>query len=143
MKKQDLKNKQISSAFNNDLNDLVFFSFRYFLGRATAGVSFFTKNLIAAWPGLNDKTKKQIKKELEKAIEEDGRMRNDPVVRSSYYYPLGMDCDRECWINVMRAILEDEDRVEKELQIEEDKRGKWSNADLHEFYEIHEKETKK
>ena len=54
-----------------------------------------------------------------------------------------MDCDRECWINVMRAILEDEDRVEKELQIEEDKRGKWSNADLHEFYEIHEKETKK
>lgn len=135
MKKQDLKNKQILSAFNNDLNDLVFFSFRYFLGRATAEVSFFTKNLIAAWPWLNDKTKKQIKKELEKAIEEDDRMRNDTVCSPSYY-SLGMDCDRECWVNVMRAILEDEDRVEKELQLEEDKRGKWSNADLHEFYEM-------
>lgn len=142
MKKQDLKNKQISSAFNNDLNDLVFFSFRYFLGRATAGVSFFTKNLIAAWPGLNDKTKKQIKKELEKAIKEDDEMRNDHVC-SPHYYPLGMDCDRECWVKVMQAILADEDRVEKELQLEEDKRGKWSNVDSDEFYEIYEKEFKK
>jgi len=61
-------------------------------------------------------------------------MRNDPA-RSSSYHPLGMDCDRECWIKVMQAILVDEESVEKALQLEEDKLGKWSNADLHEFYE--------
>ncbi len=142
MKKQDLKNKQISSAFNNDLNDLVFFSFRYFLGRMSASVSGFTKSLIAAWPSLNDKTKKQIKKELRKAIEEDDKMRDDPVCSPSYY-PLGMDCDRECWDKVMQAILADEERVEKAIQLEEDKRGKWNNADLHEFYEIYDKEIEK
>lgn len=141
MKKQDLKNKQISSAFNNDLNDLVFFSFRYFLGRATAGVSFFTKNLIAAWPGLNDKTKKQIKEELGKAIEEDNKIRK--TLRPHLCHHLGMDCDRECWLKVMSAILADEERVEKAIQLEEDKRGKWSNVDSDEFYEIYEKEFKK
>jgi len=141
MKKQDLKNKQISSAFNNDLNDLVFFSFRYFLGRTSASVSGFTESLIAAWPSLNNKNKKQIKKELRKAIEEDDKMRK--TLRPHLCHPLGMDCDRECWLKVMSAILADEERVEKAIQLEEDKRGKWSNVDSDEFYEIYEKEFKK
>jgi hypothetical protein len=142
MNKKSSNNEKILNAFNNDLNDLVFFSFRYFLGRMSAKVSGFTENLINAWPNLNDKTKKQIKRELEKAIEEDSGMRNDHA-HSSRYYPLGMDCDRECWIKVMQAILADEERVEKALQLEEDKLGKWSNADLHEFYEIYDKEIEK
>lgn len=143
MKNKDkLNNDKIISAFHGDLNDLVFFSFRYFLGRMSASVSGFTESLIVAWPHLNEKTKNQIKKELRKAIEEDDKMRDDPVCSPSYY-PLGMDCDRECWDKVMQAILADEERVEKAIQLEEDKRGKWSNVDSDEFYEIYEKEFKK
>lgn len=142
MKNKDKSNNdKIISAFHGDLNDLVFFNFRYFLGRTSASVSGFTESLIAAWPHLNEKTKNQIKKELGKAIEEDNKIRK--TLRLHLCHPLGMDCDRECWLKVMSAILADEERVEKAIQLEEDKRGKWNNADLHEFYEIYEKEFKK
>jgi len=48
MNKKSSNNEKILNAFNNDLNDLVFFSFRYFLGRMSAGVSGFAESLMAA-----------------------------------------------------------------------------------------------
>lgn len=82
--------------FENEPDDFIFWSFRYFLGRMTIATCAFAQDLAKAWEYLNDRTKEQIKKELEQAFERDDEMRADEKC-SGRYYPLGMDCDRKAW----------------------------------------------
>lgn len=84
---------EITKLFSGGVDNLVFWSFRYFLGRMTIVTTVFAQNLAAAWPLLSGVTKDLIKRELEDAFERDDRCRKEGVT----YKPLGDDCDREGW----------------------------------------------
>jgi hypothetical protein len=66
-------------------SDLVFWSFRYFLGRRTIATCCFARNLAIIWQYLDDRVKGLIKAELEKAFS---------------YKALGDDCNRVAWQKV-------------------------------------------
>lgn len=65
--------------------DILFYAFRYALGRATYAVSDVVEALILVEPKLSWRTKEQIANEIEKAHNEDN---------------LGHDCDKELWLYV-------------------------------------------
>lgn len=90
------KDRQLVECFTDGPSDLVFWSFRYFLGRRTIHACSFAKCLSKAWTHLDLPVQKLIMKELEEAFE------RDDVARSSNqdYRPLGDDIDREAWQTV-------------------------------------------
>lgn len=90
------------SCFSGGASELVFWSFRYFMGRTTIATCCFADELARAWPLLDERTQNLIRKELDEAFSKDDEMRADPVC-SSHYYPLGMDCDRTHWEKVRAA----------------------------------------
>lgn len=90
------------SCFSGGASELVFLSFRYFMGRMTIATCCFADELAKAWPLLDKRTQTLIREELDKAFAKDDEMRADPVC-SSHYYPLGMDCDRAHWEKVRSA----------------------------------------
>lgn len=96
MKKTQTKHT-LTSAFNQ--SELVFWSFRYFLGRRSYAVSDFANRLSITFHLLDSKTQKLIKIELDKAFEEDDEAR---ALKMDYRI-LGDDCDREAWLKVKRA----------------------------------------
>ena len=77
--------EQILSCIGETPSDLVFWSFRYFLGRRTIHANVFANNLAKTYPYLDNKTQLMIKREIENAIE-----LND----------LGDECDVEAWQKV-------------------------------------------
>jgi hypothetical protein len=83
-----------------DINDLIFCSFRYYLGRMTGSTILFAETLAENWDQINPNTQALIEKELEAAFnhDDDQRERGD-----SSFRPLGMDCDREAWENVRKC----------------------------------------
>ena len=90
------------SCFSGGASELVFWSFRYFMGRMTIATCCFADELAKAWPLLEERTQNLIRKELDEAFAKDDELRADPVC-SSHYYPLGMDCDRAHWERVRAA----------------------------------------
>ena len=87
----------IDNAFNK--SDLVFWSFRYFLGRQSYAVGDFAERLAISWDSLDKRTQRLIKGELDEAFlrdDEDRALKMD-------YNTLGGDCDREAWLKVKRA----------------------------------------
>jgi pyruvoyl-dependent arginine decarboxylase (PvlArgDC) len=72
-----------------DLNDLIFFTFRYFIGRMTIATVGFAEKLAEAYPLLSERTKILIRKELEQAYEE--------AERTPEWKPLGDPMDRRAW----------------------------------------------
>lgn len=86
--------------FDGGSSELVFWSFRYFLGRMTISTCAFADSLARAWHSLDEKDQKLIKKELEEAFEKDDEARSDP---NCNFYPLGHDCDRQAWEGVRKA----------------------------------------
>ena len=109
-KKAKTREEKILNCFNVDadgrVDDLVFWSFRYFLGRMTISAVYFAEDLAAAWEHLNDRTKSMIRRELEAAFQRDDDMReirkrmSNPTLTS---LPLGMDFDRAAWELVRKA----------------------------------------
>lgn len=95
------------SCFSGGASELVFWSFRYFMGRMTIATCCFADELARAWPLLDERTQNLIRKELDEAFSKDDEMRADPVC-SSHYYPLGMDCDRTHWEKVRAAYTANE-----------------------------------
>lgn len=103
------KDKQLLNAFRtNTPSDLVFWSFRYFLGRMTIATSSFAEDLAKAWPHLDSRVQKLIMRELEEEFERDDRVRQNvaegkdkSIARLGF--PLGMDCDRAAWQRVRDA----------------------------------------
>lgn len=79
--------------------DLIFWSFRYFLGRQTISTVDFAERLARAFPRLETHVKHLIKAELEDAFIRDDEDRQ----LGKTWKHLGMDCDREAWEKVRKA----------------------------------------
>jgi len=90
------------------LNNLVFYSFRYFLGRRTAETCFFAEQLIRLYPALSSTVQGSIRRDLEAIFERDDvqRMQYFKGDRNYGGFPLGHDCDRAAWEKV-RALWRD------------------------------------
>lgn len=85
--------------FQGGADSLVFWSFRYFLGRRSAAAVGFAEELAKAWPMVNDKIKGLISNELNEEFE------SDDIARSQWHdrLPLGDDCERAAWQKVRDA----------------------------------------
>jgi hypothetical protein len=91
--------KQINTLDYFDKSDLVFWSFRYMLGRQTYAVSDFAERLSLSWNTLDKRVQWLIKGELDEAFlkdDEDRALKKD-------YKSLGGDCDRDSWQKVKDA----------------------------------------
>lgn len=96
MKKKD---KQLLESFHDTPSDLVFWSFRYFLGRMTIATCMFAEDLAKAWPYLDSRVQSLIKRELEEGFKRDDEARAE----KRDWKPLGHDCDRAAWQKVRDA----------------------------------------
>lgn len=96
MKKKD---KQLLDCFYDTPSDLVFWSFRYFLGRMTIATGMFAGDLAKAWPYLAPNIQGLIKRELEEEFKRDDEARAE----KRDWKPLGHDCDRAAWQKVRDA----------------------------------------
>lgn len=108
--KQD---KELLACFNVDSpSDLVFWSFRYFLGRMTIHASCFADELATCWPHLEPRVQALIKRELEEEFERDDRAREDreknPESIYKFSLPLGHDCDRASWQRIRDAYSKEQ-----------------------------------
>jgi len=104
VKKLSKTDEKLLSCFSDTPSELVFWSFRYFLGRMTIATCCFADGLAKAWPHLTPNVQELIKKELEREFERDDVARKDRVENPESIYknflPLGHDCDREAWQKV-------------------------------------------
>jgi len=100
------------NCFHNTPDDLVFWSFRYFLGRTSIQTHCFTRDLAKAYPYLNERIASLIRKELEEAFCEDDEMRAEKPP-SPRYFPLGGDCDRASWEQVRQAYATSSENTEE------------------------------
>jgi hypothetical protein len=89
----------------NDIDELVFCTFRYYLGRRTIAACQFARDLAKAWDDIEETTRKLIQKELTDAFEDDDEYRQR-VKRGEAVMclPLGDDCDREAWEEVRKKF---------------------------------------
>lgn len=91
----------IAECFQGGISELVFWSFRYFVGRMTIATCCFADELAKSWPILDTRIQGLIRKELDELFERDDKMRAE--LKPHTYYPLGMKCDREHWEKVRAA----------------------------------------
>ena len=92
--------KRLLGSFHDSPDDLVFWSFRYFLGRNSIHTASFAADLARAWPHLDMRTAVMIRIELTEAFERDAVQRANPNRLS---YPLGTDCVKAAWDLVRQA----------------------------------------
>lgn len=92
MKKITRDDKLIFDQFNG-ISDLVFWSFRYFLGRRTIATVDFARSLAKIYPLLDGQAKAAIRKELEAAFE---GLSRDPG-------SMGHKIDQDAWSKVRDA----------------------------------------
>lgn len=78
-------------------------SFRYVLGRMTYAVGMWIEWALKAWDEFPVHIQDQIRKELGEEIERD-KKRND-AHNHDQYGPLGMDMDRQKWIQFNNSIM--------------------------------------
>ena len=102
------KDKELLGCFTDTPSDLVFWSFRYFLGRMTIHACCFAESLAKAWPHLDERVQNLIIRELEEEFKRDDEARlrrTESTVAKQYIstLPLGMDCDRAAWQKVRDA----------------------------------------
>ena len=91
------KERDLIKCFCDGAESLVFFSFRYFLGRRTIATCTFADNLARAYPLLEERWQNLIMKELEEAFEQDKR--NEALGHNVKW--LGDECDRDAWEKVL------------------------------------------
>jgi hypothetical protein len=91
--------KQINKLDHFNKSDLVFWAFRYMLGRQSYAVSDFAERLALSWNSLDKQVQQLIKKELDKAFLKDDETR----ALKCDYKTLGGDCDRNSWQKVKDA----------------------------------------
>lgn len=96
------KDRELLTKLGESPSDLVFWTFRYFLGRRTIHTVVFAQNLAEAWPSLDERVQHLICRELEAAFEADERARTNKYNTGSVA-PLGDDSDREAWAKVRAA----------------------------------------
>lgn len=99
---------ELACCFSGGTDDLVFWSYRYFMGRMTISTCAFANELATAWPLLGLRQKDIIKKELEQEFERDDKARKDKKKKAGFcMYPLGQDCDRAAWQLVRDVYLKE------------------------------------
>ena len=95
------RNVNLEDYFQDGINGLVFWSFRYFLGRQTIATVCFAQELAKAFPLLDEHHRQLIKRELTEMFEQDDRAREEHKLgmrpRRIPWFPLGADCDRAAW----------------------------------------------
>jgi hypothetical protein len=96
--------KKLLECFHDTPSDIVFWAFRYFLGRQTIATCMFAEDLAKAWQFLDNRTQQLIKKELNEAFlrDDEDRIRKQNGEKV-YGFTLGWDCDREAWQKVKDA----------------------------------------
>lgn len=111
-----MKTKDITAPFGGP-SELVFWSFRYFLGRMTIATCDFAEKLARVYPHLSLHVRELIERDLEREFEKDDEARermaariakatNDEELlkaRMDACLPLGHDCDRAAWEKVRAA----------------------------------------
>ena len=97
MKQKDYDN-DISNCFSDGVSGLVFWSFRYFLGRQTIHASCFARDLSNAFLFLDERTRMLIEKELEHAFKID----NDNAI-STLGTRISSVGDKDTWQLVRNA----------------------------------------
>lgn len=93
---------KIHSQSGETVSDLMFWTFRYFVGRQTIASCQFARALADCWEHLNPRIQALIKKELNSIFEEDDKARSSKDLQYMFY-PLGSDIDRENWELVRQA----------------------------------------
>lgn len=93
---------KIHSRSGETVSDLMFWTFRYFVGRQTIAASQFARALADCWEHLNPRIQALIKRELNNIFEEDDKARSSKDLQYEFY-PLGSDIDRENWELVRQA----------------------------------------
>lgn len=96
------KDRELLTKLGESPSDLVFWAFRYFLGRRTIHTVVFAQNLAEAWPSLDERVQHLICRELEFAFESDDKIRANKR-NVGLVAPLGDDSDREAWAKVRAA----------------------------------------
>ena len=101
------KDKELLGCFTDTPSDLVFWSFRYFLGRMTIATVCFAESLAKAWPHLDKRVQDLIKRELEEEFkrDDDARERRKNGDKNAYL-SLGHDCDRAAWQKVRDTYIQ-------------------------------------
>ena len=103
-------NKELLQALEGErddiLDDLVFWSFRYFLGRTTIQTCDCAERLIRLYPALSPHFRALIRRDLEEEFERDDDARSGGTCASGYL-PLGHDCDRAAWEKVRKLWREE------------------------------------
>lgn len=92
------KDREILDELSENLDGLVLCTFRYYLGRKTIQAAMFAESLSKIFPKLKKDTQRIIRRDLERAFEDDERCES--------FSPLGQDCDKKAWKKVLRACLE-------------------------------------
>lgn len=96
------KNRELLAKIGESPSDLVFWTFRYFLGRRTIHNVVFAQNLAESWASLDERVQHLIYRELESAFEADERARTNKY-NNGLVFPLGDDSDRQAWAKVRAA----------------------------------------
>ena len=100
----DKRTDDLLACFRDTPDSLVFWTFRYFMGRRTIHACCFARDLAGAWPYLDKHTQTAIRRELDAAFESDDRARDEQsAMDARITLPLGDDCDREAWELVREA----------------------------------------
>lgn len=90
------------------LDTIWFCAFRYCLGRMTYVVSDFEEAFLANFDEVPDTIKKLMLKELRQEFERDDSLRKDKENGgwAVVFLPLGNDCDRASWKNILTKLEE-------------------------------------
>ena len=78
------KDRELLKCFHDTPSTIVFWSFRYFLGRMTGATCMFAEGLAKAWPYLEPNTQSLIMRELEEEFKRD----DDARAENKNYKPL-------------------------------------------------------
>ena len=73
------KDKHLLAHIGETPSELVFWSFRYFLGRRSIRASAFAKRLAFVWSSLDERVRDQIKLDLEEELERSYSRRGQPM----------------------------------------------------------------
>ena len=114
------RDRALLGAFSSDsVSDLVFWAFRYFMGRCTIANCSFAESLARGWASLDPRVAGMIHRELEEELVRDDRSRlewqvaadkaiHDKKEAPYRCFPLGHDCDRDSWLQVIREARKGE-----------------------------------
>lgn len=71
--KLNKKDCAVMDSFEQKPDELIFWAFRYFMGRSSIQASAFAQDMAKAWPHLSERVRIMVQDELEKAFKQDDK----------------------------------------------------------------------